>query len=530
MATGLKQTFNSGPTATLLDIISASAATVGSHSQGTGTISTAKSGIKQSSSSGNFSLRKHRSDEVPGGTRSPGRPADVRWPVHDKRISGPISPSKWDRHAAAVNFLRNISLHSTNALPSGERKHNLNTKSPGADKTARGRNPSHALNFVAGPSLRERQGWEEKLVDDQILDSQVWISHRNKPPFTLFSVLYCPGNEDKKRKDRTNFLLLKSGVRKRRRGIGGVLGQIGGGVWKGGGGSAANEREASRRGVSYAHLIDEETERYDPFFLCGNFKLKRHRAVMKIPGIVSSVVSYVKEKERRRELNELFQARHGDWLTTTKMSLSKCRKIKSLLLEIALDLDLEISTAALAYAYFERLVLRNVVSKYNRKVAAGAALLLAFKYNENLELAGEVTGFRTMRTKKKGRLEKLVDLVESKFHVKRNELLRTELGALVHLKFDLSVQPDTMLLLFEGMLAAAPYDDLGLPKAYADLSERERYGRPSVDSRIRGSHKLSATSGSNSHKGLPSQLNLGTQLLTVKEGESKDSKENISSI
>lgn len=59
---------------------------------------------------------------------------------------------------------------------------------------------------------------------------------------------------------------------------------------------------------------------------------------MKIPGVVSSVVSYVKEKvlltaasiafivamqERRRELNELFQARHGDWLTTTKMSLSK---------------------------------------------------------------------------------------------------------------------------------------------------------------------------------------------------------------
>lgn len=68
-------------------------------------------------------------------------------------------------------------------------------------------------------------------------------------------------------------------MRKRRRGIGGVLGQIGGGVWRGSG-NLNDEGGSSRRGVSYAHLIDEETEKYDPFFLCGNFKLKRHRAVM----------------------------------------------------------------------------------------------------------------------------------------------------------------------------------------------------------------------------------------------------------
>jgi len=176
-------------------------------------------------------------------------------------------------------------------------------------------------------------------------------------------------------------------------------------------------------------------------------------------------------------LNELFRVKHGDWLTAPKMSLSKAKKIKSLMLEIALWLDMELSTAGLAYSYFERLVLRNVVSKYNRKAAAGAALLLAFKYNEPLEInSNQIIGSRSAKVRRKHlRVESLIDQIELKLHVKRSELLRTELGALVHLRFDLSITPINALHLFEAMLAASPYDPYdgdGLPKEYDELLKR----------------------------------------------------------
>jgi len=199
---------------------------------------------------------------------------------------------------------------------------------------------------------------------------------------------------------------------------------------------------------------------------------------MKLPGVVASVVSYVREKERKKELNSLFKARHGEWLTSAKFSLSKAKKIKSLLLDIALDLDLEIATAALAYAYFERLVMENVVSKYNRKVAAGAALLLAFKYNE--PVTPDAPGDDQ-------RLPQLFEAIENTMHVKRQEVIRTELGALVHLKFDLQIEPDTIFLIFESMLAAAPYDDLKLPPEYAALLR----GRNDVQGSSSGGRKSS---------------------------------------
>jgi len=292
----------------------------------------------------------------------------------------------------------------------------------------------------------------------------------------MFSVLHnaTTGDEDRKRRDRSNLLLLN---------VGGVREKRGKGFFGGGQGRQDTRRKNRRGGVSYAHLLSEEIENYDPMLLCGNFKLKRHsRAVMKMPGVVSSVVFYVREKDRRKELNDLFQAKHGDWLTAPKMSLSKAKKIKSLMLEIALWLDMELSTAGLAYSYFERLVLRNVVSKYNRKAAAGAALLLAFKYNEPLEINTNQMMGGGSRSSKVGRskhlrVDSLIDQIELKLHVKRTELLRTELGALVHLRFDLSITPNNALHLFEAMLAASPYDPYdgdGLPKEYVRRRRRRR--------------------------------------------------------
>ena len=52
-----------------------------------------------------------------------------------------------------------------------------------------------------------------------------------------------------------------------------------------------------------------------------------------------------------------------------------------------LQIDIEISTAALAVVSFERLVLKGLVTKLNRRLTMATCLLLAFKFNEYVPCA-----------------------------------------------------------------------------------------------------------------------------------------------
>ena len=120
---------------------------------------------------------------------------------------------------------------------------------------------------------------------------------------------------------------------------------------------------------------------YDPFLLDDpNIKSGKHRVVLNLPGFMSSLISYVRTKDLKLELNEAFAARNEEWLAPgSKMSLSKIRKLKELLLEIGQTLKLEISTIAVAYIYLEKLILSNEVDKANRKLMSAVCLLLAIK-------------------------------------------------------------------------------------------------------------------------------------------------------
>jgi hypothetical protein len=89
---------------------------------------------------------------------------------------------------------------------------------------------------------------------------------------------------------------------------------------------------------------------------------------------------------------------HEEWLGGGRaaMTLSKLRMVKSLILTAAIAARCELSTAALAHVYFEKMVLQGVVVKENRKAYGAVALLLAFKFND--ESGGGAHTFKTTTT------------------------------------------------------------------------------------------------------------------------------------
>eukprot|EP00943_MAST-04B_sp_MAST-4B-sp1_P001437 g1437.t1 len=99
------------------------------------------------------------------------------------------------------------------------------------------------------------------------------------------------------------------------------------------------------------------------------------------PMYTFSVIRYANQKTLKNELNEDFGELHP-WIPPS-LTLSKIRNLKRETLEYWKKQDLEISTLALAVVYFEKLIMRKLVIKSNRKLKFATCLLLAFKFNES---------------------------------------------------------------------------------------------------------------------------------------------------
>ncbi|XP_034039778.1 CDK5 and ABL1 enzyme substrate 1 isoform X3 [Thalassophryne amazonica] len=152
----------------------------------------------------------------------------------------------------------------------------------------------------------------------------------------------------------------------------------------------------------------------DPQWPCG-----KHKRVLIFPSYMTTVIEYVKPSDLKKDMNETFKEKFPH----IRLTLSKIRSLKREIRKLAQDeCGFEEPTVAMAFVYFEKLVLHGKLNKQNRKLCAGACVLLAAKIGGDL---------------KKHEVKLLIDKLEERFRVNRRELIAFEFPVLVALEFNL---------------------------------------------------------------------------------------------
>eukprot|EP00919_Chromeraceae_sp_WS-2016_P070116 GHVR01166292.1.p1 GENE.GHVR01166292.1~~GHVR01166292.1.p1 ORF type:complete len:401 (-),score=157.38 GHVR01166292.1:818-1939(-) len=142
-----------------------------------------------------------------------------------------------------------------------------------------------------------------------------------------------------------------------------------------------NNRRVLTNAVSYYEFLIPSTYEYNPYKLDDpRLKHGRKHTLMCLQGCRVSLLPFLTIKQLKNELNFQFRSSHP--YIDTALTLSKIRNLKIYLFNSADACHADLSTLAAAWVYFERLVLKGVVCKANRKLICTSCLFLSYKFNQ----------------------------------------------------------------------------------------------------------------------------------------------------
>ncbi|KAM4610935.1 CDK5 and ABL1 enzyme substrate 2 [Polymixia lowei] len=163
----------------------------------------------------------------------------------------------------------------------------------------------------------------------------------------------------------------------------------------------------------------EDTGEYDPNLLSDpQWPCGRHKRVLIFASYVTTVIDYVKPSDLKKDMNETFREKFPH----IKLTLSKIRSLKREMRAVSEECCLQPVTIAMAFVYFEKLVLEGRLNKQNRKLVAAACVLLAAKISSDL---------------RKSEVRQLIDKLEERFRINQRELIPLEFPVLVALEMGL---------------------------------------------------------------------------------------------
>ncbi|SOV12179.1 cyclin dependent kinase binding protein, putative [Plasmodium gaboni] len=143
------------------------------------------------------------------------------------------------------------------------------------------------------------------------------------------------------------------------------------------------KNENNKKGISYEYLLKPSKHDYDAFCLFNpRFKQGKHHTVMYLQSYNVSIIPFVKAKKLKERVNQLF-SEINPWIHKS-LTLSKLRNLKIDLFNLINNIpEIDISTISCAWVFFERLVIKGYVHKYNRKLYAATCLILSFKFYQH---------------------------------------------------------------------------------------------------------------------------------------------------
>uniref|UniRef100_A0A3B5KGC4 Cdk5 and Abl enzyme substrate 2b n=1 Tax=Takifugu rubripes TaxID=31033 RepID=A0A3B5KGC4_TAKRU len=126
----------------------------------------------------------------------------------------------------------------------------------------------------------------------------------------------------------------------------------------------------------------EDMTDYDPNLLTNpQWPCGKHKRVLVFASYMTTVIEYVKPSDLKKDMNETFREKFPH----IKLTLSKIRSLKREMRVVGEDFGLQPVTIAMAFVYFEKMVLQGRLNKQNRKLVSAACILLAAKISSDLK-------------------------------------------------------------------------------------------------------------------------------------------------